>query len=140
MSGQDIDPGGPGIVSQRNIMRVIAHDKRPRQIQPVLACSLLQKERPWLDAGALFLAPVRTAIDPGNDDTASAQFRDNVSVHTVHVLRPQDPGRYARLMGDDKQKEMLLKLHQSPNAIRVEDHLGRHPEMAAILDDRAVPI
>jgi hypothetical protein len=35
---------------------------------------------------------------------------------------------------------MLLQRHQSPDGIRVENNLRRHPEMAAILYDRAISI
>ena len=92
VSRQHIDPGGPGIVSQRDIVRVVAHDKRPGEVQPELASRLFQEKRPGLDAGTLVLPPVGAVIDSGNNHPVPAQFPNNMLVDLLHLIRAHEPG------------------------------------------------
>ena len=92
MPREHIDTRRARVAGEGNVMWVVADYKRARQIQSVFPGGSFQKERPWLDAGALLLAPVRAAVDRGNENALPAQFGDDMVVDPRHFRGTQHSG------------------------------------------------
>jgi len=140
MSRQNVDTRSPRILGQCDIVRVIAHDERFGQVYTVRIGSVLQEVRVGLDAHTPILSAVRAAVDIANHDSVPPQVGNDVIVHPCDLVGTHEPGGDAGLMRHDEKAEMLLQSCESRYGIRKEHNLGGRPKMAAVLDDRAVPI
>jgi hypothetical protein len=83
MAGQDIDAGGSYIVSQFDIMWMVANHKRTMQIQPIFSRCPLQEHGIGLDACTPILTPVRTAVDGCDADPSPTKLIHNKGIDRI---------------------------------------------------------
>jgi len=110
VTSQDIDASGSHGASKFHVVGMIADGERTRQVDVVFLLCKPEKKWLWLNALTAVRTGVRTHEDLFDSDTSLAQDLDNVPVDSIHLSHRQSARGHGRLIRDDEEHELPLKL------------------------------
>jgi hypothetical protein len=106
----------------------------------VFALSLAKKVRVRFDARTIFIAPVRATINVHNWNAGSGECVHNVGVDALDFFQAQQTVGYAALVRHNEQRKLIRQQPQRRDGLRVEHHVTRVAQPAAVFDEYAIAI
>jgi hypothetical protein len=121
-------------------MRMVSNCERPWQIDTVLGGGLVEKIRIGLAARAAIRALVGTHIDRRDGHALFAKMREDPRVHLAHIVQSDYAPSHPRLVRDEEQEEVLLKLPECLDGMGIECHFRRLSQVPAILNQSSISV
>jgi len=140
VSGADIYTPRTGGPREFHIMRMVSNCERPWQIDSMLGGGLVEKMRMGLAARAVIRALMGTHVNGRDGHALFAEMREDPRVHPVYILQSDYAPSHPRLVRDEEQEKMVLKLPECLDGMGIECHFRRLSQVPAILNQSSISV
>jgi len=137
---EDVDAARPEVRREFDVRRMVAHDERRREIDPVSRLGQAAEVRVGLPADAAVGALVGTAVDVSDRDARARQGRANSIVHPAGLVEAKQPLRHAALVRHDEEHETVREPTKRGDRLREEDGLRRIAQVPQVFQQRPIPV